>query len=65
MAKQLQNADEARQSLKEARKTNQHVPAYLLGEKFPPSEQPGSYSPGDENEALTDRCAKKVKFLKL
>ena len=38
--------------LKEARKTNKHVPAYLLGEKFPPNEQPGYYSPGDESEAL-------------
>ena len=27
---------EARQLLKQARKTNKHVPAYLLGEKFPP-----------------------------
>jgi tetratricopeptide (TPR) repeat protein len=43
---------EARRLLKEARKTNKHVPAYLLGEKFPPAEPPGSYSPGDENEAL-------------
>jgi hypothetical protein len=38
--------------LKEARKTNRHVPAYLLGEKFLPTEPPGSYSPGDESEAL-------------
>jgi hypothetical protein len=43
---------EARRLLKEARKTNQHVPAYLLGEKFPPTEPPGYYSPGDESEAL-------------
>jgi hypothetical protein len=43
---------EARQLLKHARKTNKHVPAYLLGDKFPPSEQPGYYSPGDESEAL-------------
>jgi tetratricopeptide (TPR) repeat protein len=43
---------EARQLLKEARKTNKHVPAYLLGEKLPPAEQPGYYSPGDESEAL-------------
>jgi tetratricopeptide (TPR) repeat protein len=43
---------EARQLLKEARKTNRHVPAYLVGEKFPPTERPGSYSPGDESEAL-------------
>src|SRR5579884_1445140 len=43
---------EARQLLKEAQKTNKHVPAYLLGEKFPPTEPPGYYSPGDESEAL-------------
>jgi tetratricopeptide (TPR) repeat protein len=43
---------EARQLLKEAKKTNKHVPAYLLGEKFPPDEPPGYYSPGDESEAL-------------
>jgi tetratricopeptide (TPR) repeat protein len=43
----------ARHLLKEARNTNKHVPVYLLSEKFPPTEQPGSYSPGDENEALT------------
>src|SRR5262249_57443574 len=43
---------EARQLLKQARRTNKHVPAYLLGEKFPPTEPPGSYSPGDESEAL-------------
>jgi hypothetical protein len=46
------NTPEARQLLKEARKTNRHVPAYLLGEKFPPTEPPGYYSPGDESEAL-------------
>jgi tetratricopeptide (TPR) repeat protein len=44
---------EARQLLTEAKRTNTHVPAYLLGEKFPPAEPPGSYSPGDESEALT------------
>src|SRR4029077_9057455 len=43
---------EARQLLKQARKTNKHVPPYLLGEKFPPTGQPGYYSPGDESEAL-------------
>ena len=43
---------ESRQLLKEARKTNKHVPAYLLGEKFPPHEQPRSYSPGAESEAI-------------
>jgi hypothetical protein len=43
---------EARQLLNEARKTNKHVPVYLLGEKFPLTEKPGYYSPGDESEAL-------------
>ena len=43
---------EARRLLKEARKTNKHVPAYLLGEKFPSPEEAGHYSPGDESEAL-------------
>jgi hypothetical protein len=38
--------------LQAARKTNKHVPDYLLGRKFPPPRQPGSYSPGDESEAL-------------
>jgi tetratricopeptide (TPR) repeat protein len=43
---------EARRLLKEARKTNKHVPVFLTGRKFPPSEQPGYYSHGDESEAL-------------
>jgi hypothetical protein len=43
---------EARRLLKQARKANKHVPAYLLGEKFPPQREPSYYSPGDENEAL-------------
>jgi hypothetical protein len=43
---------EARQLLDRAKKTNKHVPAYLSGERFPPSRQPGYYSPGDESEAL-------------
>src|SRR5262245_31928533 len=30
----------ARRLLKQAKKTNKHVPAFLTGEKFPPSEQP-------------------------
>jgi len=46
------DSPEARQLLKQARKTNKHIPAYLLGEKHPPSQQPGYYSPGDESEAL-------------
>jgi tetratricopeptide (TPR) repeat protein len=44
---------EARRLLKAARKANKHVPAYLLGRKVPPAEQPGYYSPGDESEALS------------
>jgi tetratricopeptide (TPR) repeat protein len=43
---------ETRRLLKDARKTNKHVPEYLMGEKFPPAEEPGYYSPGDESEAL-------------
>lgn len=43
---------DARTLLKHAIKTNRHVPAYLLGTKFPPAAQPDSYSPGDESEAL-------------
>ena len=43
---------EARKLLTQARKANKHVPAYLTGEKFPPTEQPGYYSTGDESEAL-------------
>jgi tetratricopeptide (TPR) repeat protein len=44
---------EARRLLKAALKTNKHVPGYLTGSKFPPSEPPDYYSPGDETEALT------------
>jgi tetratricopeptide (TPR) repeat protein len=46
------DTQEARDLLKTAQKTNKHVPAYLLGRKFPPAEPPSYYSPGDENEAL-------------
>src|SRR5262249_41495983 len=46
------DSPEARRLLQEARQTNRHVPAYLLGEKFPPTGPPGSYSPGDDSEAL-------------
>jgi tetratricopeptide (TPR) repeat protein len=51
--RQRGDTPEARRLLKEAKKTNRHVPAYLLGEKFPPTERPGYYSPGDESEALS------------
>jgi tetratricopeptide (TPR) repeat protein len=43
---------DARYLLKQAKKANRHVPDYLLGRKYPPTEQPGYYSPGDESEAL-------------
>lgn len=46
------DTDESRRLLKQAMKTNRHVPDYLLGTKFPPATQPDYYSPGDENEAL-------------
>jgi tetratricopeptide (TPR) repeat protein len=46
------NTLEARQLLKQAKKTNKHVPSYLTGDKLPTHQQPGYYSPGDENEAL-------------
>lgn len=43
---------ETRRLLKAARKSNKHVPAYLLGQKFPPERQPRYYRPGDETEAV-------------
>jgi tetratricopeptide (TPR) repeat protein len=43
---------ETRRLLQRAVKSNKHVVPYLLGDKFPPAEQPPYYSPGDENEAL-------------
>jgi tetratricopeptide (TPR) repeat protein len=50
--RQQGDTPKTRQLLKQAKKTNKHVPAYLLGDKFPPTEQPGYYSPGAESEAL-------------
>jgi tetratricopeptide (TPR) repeat protein len=50
--RQQGDTPEAKKLLKAAVKTNKHVPAYLLGEKFPPQEQPSHYSPGDKNEAV-------------
>ena len=50
--RQQGDTNETRQLLKQARKTNKHVPAFLLGDKFPPTEQPAYFSPGDESEAL-------------
>jgi tetratricopeptide (TPR) repeat protein len=43
---------EAQRLLEEAKEANKHVPDYVLDRKFPPPERPGSYSPGDESEAL-------------
>jgi tetratricopeptide (TPR) repeat protein len=43
---------DTRKLLQRAIKTNKHVPAYLLGTKFPPAAQPEYFSPGDESEAL-------------
>jgi tetratricopeptide (TPR) repeat protein len=43
---------ETRRLLKTARKSNKHVPAYLLGEKFPPAEPPAYYRLGSDAEAI-------------
>jgi tetratricopeptide (TPR) repeat protein len=42
----------SRNRLKEALRINKHVPAYLLGTKPMPREQPAYYGHGDENEAI-------------
>jgi hypothetical protein len=39
-------------ALKAAIKANKHVVNYVAGHKMPPAEGPGSYSPGQESEAL-------------
>ena len=41
-----------RKQLQAAKKANKHVPAYLLGRKPLPPEQPPFYSPGDEDDAI-------------
>jgi tetratricopeptide (TPR) repeat protein len=43
---------DARRLLKAGKKTNKHVPDYLLGRKIPPAGPPGRYRIGDESEAL-------------
>jgi tetratricopeptide (TPR) repeat protein len=43
---------EARTALTTALRTNKYIPEYLVGQRFPPGEEPDGYSPGDENEAL-------------
>jgi tetratricopeptide (TPR) repeat protein len=50
--RQKGDTPETRQLLKVAVHNNKHVPAYLLGDKFPPLQQPPYYGRGDENEAL-------------
>ncbi len=42
----------SRKLLQAARRTNKHVPDYLLGRKPLPADQPGYYSPGDEDDAI-------------
>ncbi|MGC8639283.1 MAG: tetratricopeptide repeat protein [Isosphaeraceae bacterium] len=42
----------SRALLEVARKSNKHVPAYLLGDKLFPAEQPSMYSHGSEEEAI-------------
>jgi tetratricopeptide (TPR) repeat protein len=44
---------EASQLLAKARKVNKHVPAYLLGHKQLPHEQPPYISPGGDDEAVS------------
>jgi tetratricopeptide (TPR) repeat protein len=46
------DAPDSRTLLRRAREANPHVPAYLLGQKPLPGEQPGWYSSGDRNEAI-------------
>ncbi len=43
---------ENRKLLKDAKKTNKHVPDYLLGQKRLPDRPPASYSPGAASEAI-------------
>ncbi len=42
----------SRKLLQAAKKTNRHVPAYLVGRKPLPPEPPPFYSPGDEDDAI-------------
>jgi tetratricopeptide (TPR) repeat protein len=42
----------SRQLMAAARKTNIHVPAYIIGEKTPPESLPDYYVPGEQSEAL-------------
>jgi hypothetical protein len=46
------DSEDARQLLTEAKQTNRHVPAYLLGKKQLPKQLPDYIGMGDENEAV-------------
>lgn len=46
------DSPEARKLLTAAKKSNRHVPDFLLGRKMLPPEQPSYYSPGDESDAI-------------
>lgn len=50
--RQQGDGPEARRWLAKALKANKHVPAYLLGQKFPTSQQPSYISPGADSEAI-------------
>jgi hypothetical protein len=50
--RQAGDSPQARHPLEAAKKTNPHVPAFLLGKKHLPEEQPPFYSPGQESEAI-------------
>jgi tetratricopeptide (TPR) repeat protein len=47
------DSPQARRLLKQARRANKHVPAYLTGDKLLPPQVPSSYALGDEAEAIT------------
>src|SRR5207248_2571008 len=51
--RQQGDSGEARRLLREARKANKHVPAYLLAEKPLPEGPPAGYVPGEPSEAVT------------
>ena len=46
------DSPQARKLFAAAKKSNKHVPAYLLGRKPLPPEQPALYRPGDEDDAV-------------
>lgn len=46
------DTEDARRALREAIKTNRHVPVYLIGKKRLPRTLPAFYGMGDDNEAI-------------